>query len=273
MNSGQKNSVLFGLFAVFFMILLPPWKHASYGLIFDPPSGASEIDFARLAIQVLLASIFSGALFLISKPTVGDKGSKDVSTETVETRKLTIVLVCGVFVIAITGVFCAHIYNKQQDVEQAQIAESAALARINHQRAAVAVVANDLANKKKEAEERERLELKRLASPKTWRVKGQNMQSVTLSLVTYWKADQLYYKLVLRGQPDALEYASDSHPVFQLSLLNSDQVSLGTIQVPMTELQSMKGRNGAMIGLSSSNCTAAFTKENYEAVVFVGLDK
>ncbi|MBX9950297.1 MAG: hypothetical protein K2Y39_14100 [Candidatus Obscuribacterales bacterium] len=271
MNSGQKNSILFGLFVIFFMILLPPWKHGGYGLIFDPPAGSSEVDFARLGIQVILAGIISGALFLISKPTVDGEGKESTPSDG-ETRKSTIVLVSAVFALAIVGVFGAHTYLKQQDAEKAQAAEKAALERINHQRAIVAVVANQVAAQKNSEEEKELLHLKKLASTKVWRVKGQSMPSVNLTLQTYWKSEQMYYKLVLRGAPEALEYAADSHPVFQLSLINGDQVPLTSIQVSMTELQPIKGRSGSMNGMISPNSYAAIQMEDYEKAVAVRLD-
>lgn len=271
MNSGQKNSLLFGLFAIFFMILIPPWKHGTYGLLFDPPIGSTEIDFSRLIIQGLLASIFSGALFLISEPAVGDKGSEENGKEIAEVRKSTIVLVCSVFVIVIAGVVCAHLYKKQQDLERAQAAEKAALERINHQRAIVAVVANEVANKKKDAEDKERLHLKKLASPRIWRVRGQSMPSVSLTLNTYWKSDQMYYKLQLRGQPEALEYAADSHPVFQVSLLNAEQISLSTLQISMLELRPVRSGN-AIRCLSSSNSSVALSLTEYESIDSIRLD-
>ena len=266
MNSGQKNSILFGLFVIFFMVLLPPWERAGYGLIFDPPTGADEIDFSRLAIQVVLAAIVSSALFLLSKPTVIDDGEK-IPENPGEARKTTIVLVCAVFCLAIAGVFAMHLFKKQEAVEVAHAQEKAALERINHQRAIVAVVANKVAQEKKAADDKELQHLKKLATPKIWRVRGNSLSSVVLTLHTYWKADQMYYKIRLKGSPEALEYAADAHPVFQIELANSDHIAVAALHTSMTELQPLRSKNGAITFLISANNSAPLSMTDYESFI------
>lgn len=54
------------LFGLFIMLLIPPWKGASYTLLFDPPSADAVIDFDKLFVQALLLFVGAAACLLAS---------------------------------------------------------------------------------------------------------------------------------------------------------------------------------------------------------------
>ena len=71
MNTQQKRTILAGLAAVLFMLLIPPWTsgggyRSGYGLIFAPPLGASSIDLKTLGVQgVFIVLLSAGIVFVL----------------------------------------------------------------------------------------------------------------------------------------------------------------------------------------------------------------
>lgn len=293
MSTNQRTVVLLGLFATFFIILVPPWLGASYGLIFDPPTAYSKIDIQRLAIQLALVAIFCGALFLMAKPDSANRagGEDGKQGEKPLSRQMTIVLVA--FVIATIGATGWHFYNKhaanEREQEAARIqaaAEAKRLQAMNDAEAERQRREVELTKRKNEAATQAALatakmeqdqqaagqaKLASLARPKRFNFGQQAFSGVNGLLQVYWKDNILFYQLKLQGSAEKLEYASGAHPTFRIALVSRDGLAHETLCIDAATLQPLKGRRGAITGVVSPNQNVGCSMETFEGIVAVRL--
>lgn len=272
MTNKQKYALVFGLFAIFMMVLIPPWQSSGYGLIFDPPAGADEIDFKRLLVQVAMAAILSGALFLVSKSDKPTEASDEESKPENAFSKPAI-YVFSVFLIATCAVLGVHFYGKHQAEVQAQelLRQQAEAARLVQEKLAADEAAAQQAQEQArlQAAENERANaeawiarLQVAAKPRQWRV-TRGPQGVQTTLQTYWKDDNIFYRLQLKGSPDALEAATAGDKIYAIRLDNKDGISIGNLSVRASELRNYRDRGGTISIMASDNATASSSLDSY----------
>lgn len=293
MSTNQRTVVLLGLFTTFFMILVPPWFGASYGLIFDPPAAYSKIDIQRLAIQLVLVAILCGALFLMAKPHVAnqDAGEDGKQQEKLLSRQMTIVL--AVFLIATIGATGWHFYNKNaarvraeeaartQAITETKLLNAMHDAVVEGQRQeleltkqkenAAAQVALATAKMEQDQQAAWQAKLASLARPKRFSFGQQAFSGVNGLLQVYWKDNILFYQLKLQGSAEKLEYASGAHPIFRIALVSRDGLAIETLSIDAATLQPLKGRRGGITGVVSPNQNVGCSMETFESVVAVRL--
>lgn len=285
MNQNQKLTIVVSLIALFAMILVPPWKGGQYSLLFDPPTGDAQLDFTRLLVQGILLITVCATFFLILKPSTDEQarqlsendGTKTTSDHTLLKRAgmaftAILILVMG------WHFFCEYqerLLAKQEQLLAEQKAENARQEWVRYQAQQNKIATEQALAQQKANQEQEAAWAQRLAkagTPKTWPLPANYGEGIRANLITYWKDEQLVYKLVLEGSPESLEYAAAARPTTGISLLNADGLMIGNITVESSALQSYKNNRGAITRMSSPPQTLGSSLDAYEAVVKVRME-
>jgi len=283
------------------MILVPPWEGASYGLIFDPPHGATEIDYNRLGIQLVLVGIACGAIYLAlpNNPAAVPLKTSTHSGAWLSKKSLFVTLALLTMVSIPLGwkayeqlqaklAADAEVQRRQENEK----AESLRLAEVQEEgyrrdeerRRELAEERDRIDEQKRLAAEQQRLaeeelrrrqrqeqlatfaHYKKLATTKSWTAKGSPRANVKTVVHTYWKDSQIFFRLELKGPPETLEYTLGEHPMLSISMVNKDAQPVTNFSFEAAELIPKRGKNGGITSMTSRNRAAACAMDTYESL-------